>query len=76
MKWFNKQSRLVQFLLLIIPFVNWVTELVIRWTAWAAHKDIGHLIVAIIFTVIGWSWILGVIDLIYCMITGHLIYAK
>lgn len=29
--WFNKQSRLVQILLLLIPGVNWVVEILIRW---------------------------------------------
>lgn len=26
-KWFEKQSRLVQILLLLIPFVNWIVEI-------------------------------------------------
>ena len=33
MKWFNKQSRIIQVLLLLIPGVNWITEVVVRVTA-------------------------------------------
>lgn len=32
MTWFNKQSRLVQLILLLIPGVNWITEIVVRWS--------------------------------------------
>ena len=28
--WFNKQSRLVQIILLLIPIVNWVVEILVR----------------------------------------------
>ncbi len=30
MTWFNKQSRIVQLILLLIPVVNWIVELVVR----------------------------------------------
>ena len=32
-KWFHKQNKLVQVLLLLIPFVNWITEVLVRWSA-------------------------------------------
>lgn len=35
MTWFNKQSRIVQLILLLIPVVNWIVELVVRWSTWA-----------------------------------------
>ena len=28
--WFNKQNRLIQIILLILPIVGWVTELLVR----------------------------------------------
>ena len=31
-KWFEKQSRLVQIILLLIPGVNWVVEVLVRWS--------------------------------------------
>ena len=33
MKWFNSLPRLVQFILLIIPFVGWIVEIYVRLTA-------------------------------------------
>lgn len=50
--WFNKQSRLVQILLLLIPGVNWVVEILIRWSAFlhteksadAAFRDFSHVL--------------------------------
>lgn len=38
--WFNKQSRLVQILLLLIPGVNWVVEILIRWSAFLHTKSL------------------------------------
>ncbi len=31
MTWFNKLPRLVQIILLLIPGVNWVVEIIVRW---------------------------------------------
>ena len=47
-KWFNKQSRLIQILLLLIPVVNWVVEVLVRWSAFLKSKSIITLIFAII----------------------------
>ena len=71
MKWFNKQSRLVQFLLLIIPFVNWVTELVVRWDTWLKKGGLLRLIICLIVT-FGGGLILGYIDLIWVLLFKRL----
>ena len=44
MKWFNSQSRLIQLILLLIPFVNWVTEIIVRVTACLENKSTNSLI--------------------------------
>ena len=49
-KWFNRQSRLIQILLLLIPGVNWVVEILVRWSAFFTTKSILQLIVAILVT--------------------------
>ena len=67
MKWFKKQSRLVQFLLLIIPLVNWVTELVVRWDTWLKKGGLLRLIICLIVT-FGGGLILGYIDLIWVLL--------
>ena len=53
MTWFNKQSRLVQLLLLIIPFVNWVTEVVVRWSTWSKKGGLLRLIICVVVTFFG-----------------------
>ena len=47
-KWFNKQSRLVQILLLLIPGVNWIVELLVRWSLALRTKNIIHVVVAVV----------------------------
>lgn len=65
MTWFNKQSRLIQLLLLLIPGVNWVVELVVRWGTWLKKGGLLRLIICIITipagVVFGWIdfvWVL------------------
>ncbi len=74
-KWFNKQDRLVQVLLLIIPFVGWIVECLVRLSAAVTKKDAVSIVVFVLFLVVGWSWILCVVDLIYLAVKGHLILA-
>ena len=50
-KKFNKQSRLVQIILLLIPGVNWVTELLVRWSIALRKKDFLHVLLAVLVTI-------------------------
>ena len=75
-KWFNKQSRLVQVILLIIPFVGWFVELGVRLSVALRTKSLVHAVVFVLFLVVGWGWILNLIDLVYLVLKGHLILAK
>ncbi len=72
MTWFNRQSRLVQVLLLLIPVVNWITEIVVRWSTFFKKGGIIRLIVCIVVTFLG--IIVGWIDLIWVLITKHLFF--
>ncbi len=74
-KWFNKQSTLLKVILLILPVVGWIMELLIRLSVMLRTKSLVHIIVFVCFLLIGWGWFLGVIDLIYMIVTGHLILA-
>lgn len=74
-KWFNSQSRLLQVILLIIPFVGWVVECLVRLSVMLRQKDVISIVVFILFLLIGWGWFLCLIDLIYLALTGHLILA-
>ncbi|MBO7762094.1 MAG: hypothetical protein J6T24_04795 [Clostridia bacterium] len=67
MTWFNKQSRLVQLLLLLIPFVNWITELVVRWSTFLKKGGLLRLVICIIVTV-GGGFIFGWLDFIWVLL--------
>ena len=71
MTWFNKQSRLVQILLLIIPIVNWVVEIVVRWSAWSKKGGALRLVICLIVTVAG--AFVGWLDAIWCILFKRLI---
>lgn len=67
MTWFNKQSRLVQILLLLIPGVNWITEIVVRWSTFLKKGGLLRLIICILVTIpsgIAFGWI----DLIWILL--------
>lgn len=75
-KWFNKQSRLLQIILLLIPFVNWVVEVLVRWSAVlnAKKKSLLNILVAILVTFGGLVW--GWVDIIWCLLFKRLTFTK
>lgn len=73
MKWFNNQSRLVQIILLLIPFVNWIVEIYVRWTAFVEKKGPLQLIAAVLVTFAG--LFIGWLDIIWCLLFNHLFLA-
>lgn len=74
-KWFNSQSVLLKAILLLIPGVNWVVECLVRLSVMLRTKSVVHVVVFLLFLLVGWGWVLGVIDFIYMLLTGHLILA-
>ena len=67
MTWFNKQSRLVQILLLLIPGVNWVTEIVVRWSTWLKKGGFLRLVICILVTIpsgVAFGWL----DLVWILL--------
>ena len=71
-KWFEKQSRLVQILLLFIPVVNWVVEVLVRWSHALRKGSLVKFLIAIIVTVFG--LFIGWLDMIWCLLFKHLIF--
>ena len=71
MTWFNKQSRLVQLLLLLIPGVNWVTEVVVRWSTWLKKPNLIRLAVSILVTLFG--AVFGWVDLVWVLLFKKLL---
>ena len=76
MDWFKKQSNIVQGILLLIPFVGWVCELVIRWTVVVKAKELNviDLIIALVYTFVGWAWIPHLIDAILSFLGKGLLF--
>lgn len=66
MTWFNKQSRLVQIILLLIPVVNEIVEIVVRWETFFKKGGIIRLIISIL--TIPFGIIFGWIDLVWVLL--------
>ena len=75
-KWFYKQSTLVRVLLLLIPFVGWIVELLVRLSVMLRTKQPVHIVVFVLFVAIGWGWFLNLIDLIVMVVTGKLLFTE
>ena len=73
-KWFEEQALWLKIVLLIIPFVGWVMEILIRVSA-VIRKSSTLNIVGLVIGVIG-NWFWSVIDLIYMIIKGQLLLVK
>ena len=71
MTWFNKQSRLVQIILLLIPGVNWITEILVRWSTYLKKGGTVRLIISIIVTFFG--LVFGWIDLVWVLLYKKLL---
>ncbi len=71
MTWFNKQSKLVQILLLLIPGVNWVTEVLVRWSTFSKKGGLLRLIVCIAVTIPS-GIIIGWLDVIWVLLFNKL----
>ena len=65
-KWFNGQEFLVKVLLLVIPFVNWVVEILVRVSAFLRNKSNLNLVGLIVYIFFG--WFLGFADLILTIV--------
>ena len=75
-KWFYKQSTLVKVLLLIIPFVGWIVELLVRLSVMLRTKQPVHIVVFVLFVAIGWGWVLNIVDIIVMVVTGKLLFTE
>ena len=69
-KWFDKQSLLVKAILLIIPFVGWVVEILVRASA-LIRKNSAVNLVGLIIGIIG-NVVWSIIDFVVLLLTGKL----
>ena len=70
---FKKLQRLVQIILLLIPVVNWITEICVRVSAAMHGKAMKQIIVLILAIIPITGVLLGWIDLFSCLIQKKLI---
>jgi hypothetical protein len=70
-KWFEEQSLIVKVILLIIPFVGWIVEILVRISAVLRNSSTINIL-GLILGVIG-NWIWGIIDLIFLILQGNLL---
>lgn len=73
LKGFNSLPRLIQIILLLIPGVNWITEVIVRVSAALHGKATKQVIVLILAIIPVTGVLLGWIDLFSCLIQKRLI---
>lgn len=69
---FKSLPRIIQILLLLIPVVNWITEIAVRASA-AFHGKAAAQILVLIFAVLPTGVLLGWIDFFSCLFFKKLI---
>ena len=74
LKKFMELDKIVRLIILFVPFVNWIAELVIRWSLFLEKKDVTTLIFAILATIPFTGWILGWIDFFYTLLKDQLAF--
>ena len=72
-KKFTNLPRLIQIVLLLIPGVNWVVEVIVRWSAFKYKKSFLTLVCALFVTITG--YFIGWLDALCCLFFKHLIFA-
>lgn len=70
--WFHKQNKLIQVILLLIPVVNYVVEILVRWSAFLKKGGIIRLVICIIVT-IPTGIIIGWLDAIWTLLFNKLL---
>ena len=73
-RWFNSLPRLVQLILLLIPFCNWFFEITVRWSNFIEKKSLFSLIIALVVTFTGFAF--GWVDFVWVLLFKHLIFAR
>lgn len=71
-KKFHEFDKIIQIILLVIPFVNWVTEMILRWDEFLSKKETVQLVCALVATFF-FGNILGWIDAIYFALNDKLL---
>lgn len=71
-KWFKEQSTLLKVILLIIPFVGWIVEILVRLSILLRTKSTTSIIMFLVFALFGEAWLPVVLDLVFLLVKGQL----
>lgn len=71
--WFHKQDKLIQVILLIIPFVGWIVEMLVRWSAWLKNREVINLVIALVVTFTAWLPLIHWVDALWVALYNKLI---
>ena len=71
--WFDEQTLLVRIILIIIPFVGWIVEVLVRISAIIRKPSGINIAGAIVYAVLGGFWVLCVIDVICLILNDRLL---
>ena len=74
-KWFDEQSLAVKIILIILPFVGWIMEILIRISAYLRNKNSTDLVLLILYLLLGWTWVPLIIDVVFLATKGHIFLA-
>lgn len=75
-KTFHGLPRLVQFILLLIPGLNWIIELLVRLSIYLRTKDTMDLLVAILALIPITGVVIGYVDLVWVLLFKRLVLTK
>ena len=63
---------ILQIVLLVIPFVNWIVEMIVRWSTFIHKSSALNLVGALLVTFFGAIYILEILDIIWIILNKKL----
>ena len=74
-KKFEKLPLLIKVIILLIPVVNWVVEILVRFSSFAKNKDLFNLL-GLVLAILPTGNVLGWLDIIWIIFFGRYFLQK
>ena len=71
--WYQEKTLVVRIILIIIPFIGWIIELLVRISALIRCRSSKNILGLVIFAIFGGFWVLCVLDVLSLIFTDYLI---
>ena len=71
--WFQEKTLLVRVILIIIPFIGWIVELLVRISALLRCQSKKNIVGLVIFAIFGGFWVLCLLDVLSLIFTDYLL---